>query len=258
MKRIVLFFVVFGSWMCMGQPKDTVFILHYHSNKKIATKEVKLSNDQVWGYAKAFDQQGKEIYLMHTRRVAGHATVDFSYYPSGAVRQAHFTSHPDGGIQWSDITHRFDENGKITEVIDNSSDDFGHYRVRIDSPYQLDTIKPPVSPPVVVPSKKQEVIRCAEIYSTEVYLINATGKTRKYKASSIGAPLDEEKLEGEIIANDTIKLGSYIEAQLFTHPKERLKVEMAGRKNDVFQFFWEEPKQESKSNRRYYLIAVKR
>ena len=237
MKLILFWLAINCSWLCFGHSKDTVFILHYHQNKKIATKEVKLSNDQLWGYAKAFDQQGKEIYFMHTRSVAGHATVDFSYYPRGAVRQAHFTFYPDGGIQWSDITHRFDENGNSTEVIDTSAEDFGHYRVRIDSPYQLDTIKHLVSPPVVVPSKKQEVIRCAEIYSTEVYLINATGKTRKYKASSVGVPLNEEKLEGEIIANDTIKLGSYIEAQLFTHPKERLQVEMAGRKNDVFQFF---------------------
>jgi hypothetical protein len=258
MKRIVLFFIFFGSWMCMGQSKDTVFILHYHSNKKIATKEVKLSNDQLWGYAKAFDQQGKEIYLMHTRRVAGHATVDFSYYASGAVRQAHFTSHPDGGIQWSDITHRFDENGKITEVIDNSSDDFGHYRVRIDSPYQLDTIKYPVSPPVVVPSKKQEVIRCAEIYSTEVYLINATGKTRKYKALQLKSSFDELQQKGEIAKNDTVKIGSYHEAQIFTHPKERLKLEVIGKKKDVFQFFWEEPKQEGNNKRTYYLVAVKR
>jgi hypothetical protein len=258
MKLILFWHAISCSWLCLSQTKDTIFIIRYHQNKKIATKEVKLSNDQLWGYAKAFDQQGKEIYLMHTRRVAGHATVDFSYYPSGAVRQAHFTSHPDGGIQWSDIAHHFDENGKITEEIDASSDDYGHYRVRIDSPYQLDTIKHPVSPPVVVPSKKQEVIRCAEIYSTEIYLINATGKTRKYKASSIGAPLVEEKLEGEIIANDTLKLGSYIDAQLFTHPKERLKVEISGRKNDFFQFFLEEPKQEGISNRKYYLIALKR
>jgi hypothetical protein len=173
MKRIVLFFVFIGSWMCMGQSKDTVFILHYHSNKKRATKEVKLSNDQVLGYAKAFDQQGKVIYLMHTRRVAGHATVDFSYYPSGAVRQAHFTSHPDGGIQWSDITHRFDETGNITEVIDTSSDDYGQHRLPIDPKILNDTLNTVIAP------NKQDVIVCAEFYTTTIYLINVTGKPRK-------------------------------------------------------------------------------
>jgi hypothetical protein len=251
--KLLLFLVATScSWLCFGHSKDTVFILHYHQNKKIATKEVKLSNDQLWGYAKAFDQQGKEIYFMHTRGVAGHATVDFSYYPTGAVKQAHFTSHPDGGIQWSDITHRFDENGKITEVIDNSSDDYGQHRLPIDPKILNDTLNTVIAP------NKQDVIVCAEFYTTTIYLINVTGKSRKFKALQLKSSFDELQQKGEIAKNDTVKIGSYHEPQIFTHPKERLKVEIAGRKNDVFQFFWEEPKQEGISNRTYYLVAVKR
>jgi hypothetical protein len=258
MKLFLFLIAISCSWLCFGQTKDTIFIIRYHQNKKIATKQVKLFNEQNWGYAKAFDQQGKEIYMMHTRNVAGHASVEFSYYPSGAVKQAHFTSHPDGGIQWSDITHRFDETGKITEVIDTSSDDYGHHRLTINPKFLHDTLNTVNSPTVIVPSQKQEVITCAEIYTTTSYLINATGKPRKVKALQLNASFDELQQKGQIATNDTVKIGSYHEAQLFTHPKEHLKLEVLGKKKDVFQFFWEEPKQEGISNRKYYLIALKR
>jgi hypothetical protein len=80
---------------------------------------------------------------------------------------------------------------------------------------------------------------------------------RKFKALQLNVSFDELQQKGEIATNDTIKIGSYHEAQLFTQPKERLIVEMFGKKKDVFQFFWEEPKQEGISKRTYYLVAVK-
>jgi len=67
-----------------------------------------------WGYVKAFDRNGKEIYHRQIRNIAGHSSVNFEYYPSGAVQKAHFTGHPDGGIQWDDVVYYFDENGVIT------------------------------------------------------------------------------------------------------------------------------------------------
>ncbi len=258
--RLLLFLLSISFVLtATSQKKDTTFSIHYHSNKKISTKEVKLTNDLNWGYAKAFDRNGKEIYLMHTRNVAGHSSVDFYYYPSGAVEKAHFSSHPDGGIQWSDITHYFDENGNVTSVIDNSSDEFGHFRLNVDPTLFNDTVKERDVVPVVKKEnpKKEEVIACAEIYSTDFYLINATGKKRTYTARLLNAPIEGMQKQGVIFQNDTIHLGSYIEAQLFTHPKERFSLEIKGNKSEKFNLFWEEPKQDGKSKRSYYLIAVK-
>jgi hypothetical protein len=245
------------SW---AQKKDTTYIIRYHSNKKISTKEVKLTNELNWGYVKAFDRNGKEIYHRQIRNIAGHSSVNFEYYPSGAVQKAHFTGHPDGGIQWDDVAHFFDENGTVTQVVDNSSDEYGHYKLRIDPSLYSDTIsKPYVSPQIVkeVP-KKQEVAKCAEIYSTEFYLINATGKKRNVVARLLNAPIDGFQKEVTVANNDTIKLGNYIEAQIFTHPKDRISIEIIGRKSEKFQLFWEEPKQDGKSKRVYYVVAVKR
>jgi hypothetical protein len=80
----------------------------------------------------------------------------------------------------------------------------------------------------------------------------------KFKALQLKSSFDELQQKGEIAKNDTVKIGSYHEPQIFTHPKERLKLEVFGKKKDVFQFFWEEPKQEGISNRKYYLVAIKR
>lgn len=242
-----------------AQKKDTTFTIRYHSNKKISTKQVNLTNDLNWGYAKAFDRNGKEIYVMYTRNVAGHSSVDFYYYPSGAVEKAHFSSHPDGGIQWSDITHYFDENGKVTNVIDNSSDDYGRPTLRVNPTFQRDTNNTYiVTPKKEVEPKKREVAQCAEIYSTEFFLINATGKKRTAIAKLLNAPIEGFQKQLTVANNDTIKLGSYIEAQLFTHPKERISLSIDCRKSEKIQLFWEEPKQISISSRKYFVIAVKR
>ena len=253
-----IFFILL-SFFSLTQKKDTSFTIRYHSNKKISTKEVKLTNDLNWGYAKAFDRNGKEIYNRQIRNIAGHSSVNFEYYPSGAVQKAHFTGHPDGGIQWDDVAYYFDENGIITQVIDNSSDEYGHYKLRIDPSLYSDTISKPHMAPITFKEtpKKQEVVACAEIYSTEFYLINATGKKRTVIARLLNAPIDGFQKEVSVAKNDTIKLGNYKEAQLFTHPKERVSVEIKGRKTDKFQLFWEEPKQGEKSKRVYYLVAVK-
>ncbi len=252
-------FIILFSFFTIAQKKDTTFTIRFHSNKKVSTKEVKLTNDLNWGYAKAFDRNGKEIYSVSIRNVAGHSSVNFEYYSSGAVKKAHFTGHPDGGIQWDDVVHYFDENGIVMQVVDNSSDNYGHYKLRIDPTLFSDTItKPYISPSTVIETpKKQEVVPCAEMNFTEFYLINATGKKRQVVARLLNAPIDGFQKEISVAKNDTFNLGNYIEAELFTHPKERITVEIKGRKTDKFRLFWEEPKQEGKSKRIYYLVAVK-
>lgn len=260
MNLLLSIFLIIFSLSSIAQKKDTTFTIRYHSNKKISTKQVNLRNELYQGYAKAFDKNGKEIYSRQIRNIAGHSSVVFSYYASGAVQKANFTGHPDGGIQWDDVTHYFDENGKVTQIIDNSSDEYGHYKIRIDPVYFSDTISKPYIVPTTVKElpKKKEVVACAEIYSTEFYLINVTGKKRTIIARLLNATIDGFEKQVVVSRNDTVKLGSYIEAELFTHPKERVTLEIKGKKSDKFQLFWEDPKVLGKSKRVYYVIAVKR
>ena len=233
-----------------AQKGDTTFNYHYFRTGELSSKEVVLTQDIVWGYAKAYDRSGKEIYTRQTRRVAGHASVSFKYHESGAVRSAHYTSHPDGGIQYSDVLHSFDEEGSVTDVRDLSTDDQGRMRLTVQ----------PTDPAMVKETVyKQEVMECAVIYSSEVYVVNLTGKTIEIvpKKSPAGGQWFNENQK--IRNRDTVLLGSFIEAQRFTHPRERVEVIIVSgkkRRNAKNHQVWDHFVQESREKRRYYLLAV--
>lgn len=89
-------------------------------------------------------------------------------------------------------------------------------------------------------------------------MVNVTGKKRNVIARLLNAPIEGFQKEIYIAKNDTIKIGNYIEAQLYTHPKERVFFEIKGGKSEKFQLLWEEPKQDGKNKRVYYIVAVKR
>jgi hypothetical protein len=226
---------------------DTLFDIKYHNNGNISTKNVIFQDGIHWGYAKAYDQKGKEIYSMGTRRVGGHGSVDFYYYENGAVKKAHYTSHPDGGIQWSDVTHYFDETGNVTNIEDNSSDMYGHPRLHITYDphyiYKDDTLK-------------QEVVTCAEIYQSEVHVINLSRKLIVLNVSKKGNKEDKEQysISKKI---DTTLIKTYIEAQIFTHPKNILDFTLLNKnskKSIDLNSIWSNPVELSRTKRAYYLI----
>lgn len=162
----------------------------------------------------------KEIYFKHIRNIAGHASVDFTYFTNGAVKTAHFESHPDGGIQWDDITHSFDENGNLLQIIDNSSDAYGNYKLSINPIVESDSVFRRLLKAVITPLKKQEVMPCAELFIAELYGINKTRKNRVKFVELRNTTMDGFKKEINLIRNDTVILFNYVEAELFTHPKE--------------------------------------
>jgi hypothetical protein len=103
---------------------EGIYVYCYHKNGKLSTEEFRNSSSQYMaeGYAKAFDNTGKEIYNQPTSRSGLLSSVMFTYYESGAVKSAEYNSHPDGGIQWYKKTTYFDESGKITNEIELSDD----------------------------------------------------------------------------------------------------------------------------------------
>ena len=125
-KLVLVTLLVCSLKAVFGQPIDTVFELHRFTNGNISTRKTILTNELNWGYARAYNMAGQVIYNWEIRNIAGSSNVEFSYFPSGAVQTAHYTEHPDGGIQWSDVTHYFNEFGEIMQVEDLSSDSRGH------------------------------------------------------------------------------------------------------------------------------------
>jgi len=171
MRLLILLFILIKFFSFNQKEKsDSNFEYKYFKNGKISTKRLLLSNKIHFGFLKAYKIDGTEIYSMSTRNIGGHCSVDVEYYPSGAIKKAHATDQPDGGIQHGDVTHYFDEEGNITNIVDLSDDGWGR---TVTYPDFKKVDQPVVTPKI---DKKPEVVSCAIIYSSEIFVVNLTRK----------------------------------------------------------------------------------
>jgi hypothetical protein len=252
--RLFLFFFLFPLLVISQKSNsDSTFEYTYFKNGKISTKRLRLSDKIRFGYLKAFKVDGNEIYSMSTRIVGGHASVYVEFYPSGAIKKAHATDQPDGGIQYGDVTHYFDEIGNVTSVVDLSDDGWGR------------TVTYPdfrkVDSPVVTPKidKKPEVVSCATIYSSEIYVVNFTRKPQTIISNK--TPPNGIGFKEKTILNpgDTVLLGGYYEAQLFTPATTVYSAEVEltkQNKKSSFHFVWDNFTQPTPALRKHYLLLI--
>lgn len=250
--RLFLFFFLFPLFVISQKSKsDSTFEYKYFKNGKISTKRLQLSDKIRFGYLKAYKVDGTEIYSMSTRNVGGHGSVDVEYYPSGAIKKAHATSQPDGGIQYGDITHYFDEIGNVTSVVDLSDDGPGRM-ITTPTFRQVDP---------VVPLKKEEkpkVVECAIIYSSEIFVVNLTRKPQTIiskKTPPNGIGFKEKTI---VNPGDTVLLGGYYEAQLFTPAATvfSAEVELLKNRSNTFHFVWDNFIQATPALRKHYLLLI--
>lgn len=241
------------SGYCVFAQDASNIIKTYFTDGKISTQITKLSNEVDRGSAVAFDRTGKEIYRMEVRRFAGNANVEFNFHPNGAVYTAHYTSHPDGGIQWSDITQYFDDQGTLVRIEDNSSDDFGRPTLHIQSEEREMHQAPVKSPP------QNQATPCAEVMQTKVFAVNiCRRKIRLRKALSV-ASANEVSHSDWITRGDTVLISSVIDAGQFTDIKPRVQPEFfLGRKQAFAEYFWSEPIMKSKNERHYILYVFEK
>jgi hypothetical protein len=185
MKALFIVVLLLFQFLALGQKSDTLHV-HRFTDGRLST--ISILSDNFWGYAAAYNREGKEIYRSEIRRVGGSSGVTFKHYPSGAVMQASYSSHPDGGIQWYKYYTFFDEHGNITKEEEDSYE-------RMISPSYTITIKdstqmqhPPAVAPMVVPTKKvqdtipkvapkKEIVACASLHQNQVWLVNHSRKT---------------------------------------------------------------------------------
>jgi hypothetical protein len=214
-KTLYLLLFILIHQVIFAQKMDTLEVVRF-KNGKIST--VKLSNQRE-GVAKAFNLKGETIYESGTRRFAGHASVDFKHYPSGAVKQANYSSAPDGGIQWYKTETFFDENGKITHVNDLSYD-------KMMKPSYI--IEPVYNPTMEQNLKKQaeqknETAKCANIHQNKIIIINHTNKILE-----IVKQKDNEKIK--LKAGEKIELFNYISAEITQKPQAAQDFKHNGKK----------------------------
>ena len=251
--RLLLLLFLFPLFLFSQKSKsDTTFEYTYFKNGKISTKRLQLSDKIHFGYLKAYKDDGTEIYASSTRNVGGHASVHVEFYPSGAIKKAHATDQPDGGIQHGDVTHYFDEKGNITNVV-NLSDDGPGRMITTPTFRQID--------PVVAPKteKKQETFQCATIYSSEIFVVNLTRKPQTIiskKTPPNGIGFKEKTL---VNPGDTVLLGGYYEAQLFTPAATFFSAEVEltkQNKNSSFHFVWDNFTQSTPALRKHFLLLI--
>jgi hypothetical protein len=194
-------------------------VLHYHATGEVSTREW-MDVDERFGLSTAYDRSGREIFRFGTRRIGGHASVDFSYHANGAVSKAEASDAPDAGIQWYRSTTTFDDQGNRTGFSEQGHDDLDHI------PAPSTTFAPPEEPfgPTEEPVRMEEVTICQKLFVNEVFVVNSTKETALIRCTprqpSPAFPAGEHLLAG----GDTLRLGSYTIGERFIGPEDQLEL----------------------------------
>lgn len=203
---------------------------HYFTSGELSTLIV--YEDSQKGKAKAFDKSGEVIYEKRVRKYAGHASVHFTHYKSGAVKTAQYSSAPDGGIQWYKSTTEFAEDGTVTNETEQQNEliyNPPHYPIHKsirptlpDLPEQPVKPKPQPQPQPQpqkkeTPQRKREIVTCASIHQNQIYLVNHTPHTLLFTFKDRG-----ENSVFHLEPDTRQKAVSYISADITQPPKSQL------------------------------------
>jgi len=181
-------------------------VLHYFTTGQVSTKEW-TDTTGYWGGSWAYNRSGEVIFEGQTRRVAGHASVKFSYHPNGAVSKVETSDAPDGGIQWYRSTTTFDEDGNKTGFDEYGRDNYGPIPrpgIRI-----ITEPEPPPSPP------KKEVAICQRMFRSELFVVNPTNAAVRVVASP---KYPSPALPGgtwTMAPGDTIRIGTFSKGEVW-------------------------------------------
>ena len=241
-KTSILTIYLMGIITCAySQGKEyTLCTYHYFKKGGIASSEC-YDKDKHWGKACAYNKQHSLIYEKNLRRIAGHSSVEFEYYPSGAVKKAKWSDAPDAGIQWYRSTTEFSEDGQQTAFYEDSYDDrpsttlLKHQEQKVET-----TVKP-------------KPAECASIYSSEFWILNTTKFTVNVNAhrNNMGDTTFTLK------PGENVKGGAVSQAQYFDDPAKYYQLTAKPSKTKNHQKLIilpaeKQPENTSKEVRRYY------
>jgi hypothetical protein len=218
---------------------------YFKGTKQISTS-ICYDADDRWGIAKAYNREGKEILSQQLRKIAGHASTHFSYYPNGAVQKAEHSNAPDAGIQWYRSTTTFSPEGEVTGYWEDGTDDHGHPTLRYTLRHPAQEEKEP---------PQQIVVPCAVVYVSEAWFINTTRYAVRVTGKYTGSIADKPTIL--LAPGDTLRGGGFVGAEQFSSPAERtpnpFSLEAVGtRRKPKLRLALTEVLQPSKEVKRYY------
>jgi len=224
-------------------------ILHHFANGQISTKEWTDKNGH-WGRSWAYNAQGIELSNRETRRIAGHATVRYSYHPNGAVSTIEVSEAPDGGIQWYRSTSTYDEEGIRTGFTEQGHDNEGHIPrpdlMRIDEQ--------------VSPGKVEEVTPTEQrLFSTEVYVVNTSRHACRLEIVAKQPSPAMQSGKHTMAPGDTLRLGAYTTGEIYQRATQHVELKATRahtnpRKRSTFRLLREEVTAVEPGSRKYYLF----
>jgi hypothetical protein len=147
-------------------------------------------------------KQETVIYEKELRTIGGHASVEFTFYPNGALNKASWSSAPDAGIQWYNSTDIFSEDGKLVSHTENNYDDYLHLTAPYN-PKQKDTIR--IQPDSVLSDKKKVI----------TYFINHT-----YYSITV---MTFDKSNGKLLNERNIKPGDSINVVMYEYTQKNFE-----------------------------------
>lgn len=248
--------LVFFVNQSVAQQKPECQYAYFNGSKTVSTSVCWQMPERFSGRAIAYNKKGEIISEWQISRMHMLASVHFSYYPSGAVKRAEYSSHPDGGIQWYRSFTDFDENGVVTGVTNQSHEDLISPTV---NPQPIKHMVYDPSPPVTAPPKdsvkhyikpqpvkpevlqeklqkpnpqpkpfEQEVMACGAIFASELWLENRTKKkitVQWFQTNSIDGSGTVEIKPGE-----RIKVTEYINIEQYNVPLPHFTLQILNHK----------------------------
>jgi hypothetical protein len=220
-------------------------LLHYFTTGELSTKAW-TDTDNRFGHSWAYDRSGRILFERQTRRIGGHASVDFSYHPNGAVSKAEVSDAPDGGIQWYRSTTTFDPDGRQTGFTEQGMGN--------DGPIPGPGTRMLTRPPEVTAPAQHEQVREQRLFINEYFVVarkNCRVKLRPTQTSPAAKDIDAVLLKG-----DTLRGGSYSIGERFDTPLAHVAVTATnakGRRNYTVQRV--DSVQVDAEHRNYYLMV---
>ncbi|MEO8067308.1 MAG: hypothetical protein ABI599_06415 [Flavobacteriales bacterium] len=237
-----------GSEKTVKTDSGTV-VLHYFTTGQLSTKQW-MDTDDRWGHSWAYAMDGREIINYQTRKIGGHASVYFSYYPNGAISKAEVSDAPDGGIQWYRSTTTYDERGVrigFTEQGQGNDGPIPGIEVRT-------TQKPEVTAPF-----KQEVVKEQRMFITEVFVVNASKYTCRMDAVVKNPSPAMQNGNYTMAPGDTLRIGMYSTGETYDEAAKHVTItakrwSRKARKQLAYRILREEVTAAEPEARKYFVV----
>ncbi len=190
-------------------------VLHYFTTGELSAIE-RMDTEDHWGRSIAYTKDGRTVFETQTRKVGGHARVNFSFHANGGISKAEVSDAPDGGIQWYRSTSTYDENGERTGFTEQGHDDDG--LIPRPTAWMLPMPETPEVPP------PQEVVQEQRLFVNEVYVTNGSGWPIEIKVEPKEPSPALQGSQFVLPVGETMLVGSYGVGETFVSPVQRMKI----------------------------------